>query len=292
MKWFFALNEQSGTYGDYADMIKVAVHTALRYTSLVPYCLYDGQDCALTDWLQGRGVTIIPCRSRFYGGLKALAEARNEARILTFGAGTFLRVEIPKIAAERGFTDEYMLYTDCDIMFLRDVLPDLQSVRPRYFAVAPEADRNNYYAMNVGVMLMNVPALARTDAGLTEFIETFLAELSTPPLGFDQTAYQRYYFPLERGLMRLHVNDRWVRRLGYRLNRVIPYQWDRLPLSLNWKPYWGDIERAALLHFHGPKPQQKDYQNLNLPDAIRGLQSGAYEEMSELWYRHLADANA
>jgi lipopolysaccharide biosynthesis glycosyltransferase len=31
-------------------------------------------------------------------------------------------------------------------------------------------------------------------------------------------------------------------------------EWERLPLSWNWKPYWGWASDAVIVHFHGPKP--------------------------------------
>lgn len=70
MKWFFALNEHGNGFEDYARMLKVAVHTALKYTSLSPNFLYDGKDNNLTAWLKDRGVNIIYCRSSFYEQLE------------------------------------------------------------------------------------------------------------------------------------------------------------------------------------------------------------------------------
>jgi hypothetical protein len=32
-------------------------------------------------------------------------------------------------------------------------------------------------------------------------------------------------------------------------------RWSRLPLEMNWKPYWGWNPDASIVHFHGPKPQ-------------------------------------
>ncbi len=37
MKWFFALNEKGNEFDNYAKMLKVAVYTAQKFTSLNPY---------------------------------------------------------------------------------------------------------------------------------------------------------------------------------------------------------------------------------------------------------------
>ena len=54
MKWFYSLNEAFPTLLDYTALVKVAVHSALIPTSLIPHCLYDGEENSLTDWLRER----------------------------------------------------------------------------------------------------------------------------------------------------------------------------------------------------------------------------------------------
>ena len=63
MQWFFALTEDSTAFRQYAEMIMVAVHTAKKFTSLVPNCIYDGGDNDFTAWLTKHGVRIVPHRS-------------------------------------------------------------------------------------------------------------------------------------------------------------------------------------------------------------------------------------
>src|SRR5512134_1007813 len=121
MKWFFALNEAGYQFDRYAEMVRVAVHTARRHTSLSPYFLYDGLENDLTHWLRDQGVAIVPCRTHVYSGLKALAREHHDPNYLTVGAGAFLRCEIAALAPKLGITDEWVLYTDCDIMFTGDV---------------------------------------------------------------------------------------------------------------------------------------------------------------------------
>src|SRR5437773_2273196 len=121
MKWFIALNHAGQRFGDYADLAKVAVHSAQRFTSMEPYCLYDGPDCDLTDWFQRRNVTILRRRFFLYDRLADVARRRNDPNVLAIGGGAFLRTELPAIAAEAGISDEFVLYTDVDVMFLAEV---------------------------------------------------------------------------------------------------------------------------------------------------------------------------
>ena len=63
MQWFFALTEDSTAFQPYAEMIMVAVHTARKFTSLVPHCIYDGAENEFTAWLMKNDVRIVQHRS-------------------------------------------------------------------------------------------------------------------------------------------------------------------------------------------------------------------------------------
>lgn len=293
MRWFFALNQASGTFPAYAEMVKVAVHTARRHTTLIPHCLYDGAECDLTVWLRDRGVTVIPCRSQFYSALERLAARKGDQYYLTGGAGAFLRLEIPRVAREHGYPDAEALYTDCDVMFLRDVVPDLCAQTPRFFAVAPEGDPTDYRHPNTGVMLMNLSRLTQEDARFLPWTRWYLDTLARHEVDFvwDQSVYQLYYRPFSRLLLTRGVNDLWRRRLAHRLRRLDPPRWNRLPLSFNWKPYWGDAAAAQIVHFHGPKPNDPRCAAGEHPEAlIRGLTGGSYLALSAAWRQALWEA--
>lgn len=264
MRWFFALNQAGGTFPAYAEMVKVAVHTARLHTTLIPHCLYDGAECDLTAWLRDRGVTVIPCRSQFYPALERLAARKGDQYYLTGGAGAFLRLEIPRVAREWGCPDTEALYTDCDVMFLRDVAPELRARTPRFFVVAPEGDPTDYRSPNAGVMLMNLPRLAQEDARFLPWTRWYLDTLERHETDFvwDQSVYQLYYRPFSR-----------------------------LPLSFNWKPYWGDAAAAQIVHFHGPKPNDPRCAAGEHPaPLIRSLTGGSYPALSAAWYQALREA--
>ena len=215
MKWYFALSEASINRADHAwtDLIHCAVASAAANTTLRPFMLYDGQPSAMTRDLESRGVTVIHIRVPFYDELLAHSQAGKS--LIDITSGCYLRTQIPLIEAE----DPYVLYTDCDVLFLKD--PDFSTLRPAFFAVAPEGDREDFVNnMNSGVMLINCEAMRETYSEFENFIARNL------DIGLDQEHYKAFY----RG------------------------KWDRLDNRFNWKPYWGTNPDAVILHWHGPKP--------------------------------------
>lgn len=208
MKWYFACNDKSP---DFFPLIKGAVDSALKNTTLEPHFIYDGVENELTQWLVERGVQIVNHRISFYDSLK---NHYDEAS-LAIASGAFLRCDIPIIENE----DEFVLYTDCDVLFLNDFVTDLA---PEYFACSTQFDKWNFTDFNTGVMLMNVKKLKESHEEFVKYIMSHLDLLST----FDQTAYQIFYGGKNT----------------------------KLPTIYNHKPYWGIDKNAVILHFHGPKP--------------------------------------
>src|SRR5207248_2227848 len=150
MKWYFALTEDSTAFRQYAEMIMVAVHTARKATALEPHCIYDGNENEFTAWLSQHDVRIIPHRSFFREALEELGREKQNPHLAAALSGAFSRIELPEIV--RG--SERILYTDRDVVFLDEVVPELEKNACRYFAVAPESGRDDYVNMNTGVMLM------------------------------------------------------------------------------------------------------------------------------------------
>jgi len=254
MRWFFALNEASASFWDYANLVQVAVHSARQRTSLQPVCLYDGADNALTAWLESVDVPVIRRRTFLHKWVADLAPIPR---------GAYLRLEIPVVCRERGWDDAYALYTDCDVVFLRDPGAALAALQPAFFAAAPEHDRTDFTRFNSGVMWINLAGLAGEQAALESTLRAHLAEAIAPP--YDQAALQRHF-----------------------AGRVDP-----LPPTLNWKPYWGPSDNAFILHFHGPKPALR-YHTLNgrVPDYIRPLATPDFYRACVAWDELLIDALA
>lgn len=208
MKWYFACNDKSQNF---YPLIKGAVNSALKNTTLEPHFIYDGEENDFTQWLREKGVKIIHHKVSFY---EALKNHYNE-NLLNIASGAFLRCDIPIIEQE----DDFVLYTDCDVMFLKDFKNDLN---PKYFACSTQFDKKNFNDFNTGVMVMNVKKLRESHAKFSEFIINNLSILNA----FDQTAYQIFYSSKNT----------------------------KLSTEFNHKPYWGVDDNAFIIHFHGPKP--------------------------------------
>lgn len=217
MKWFFGFNEETEWYDNYVRYIKCAVNSCKRNTNLEPVFMYDGYRGSLTEWLESKGVTVIIAKSPLCSHFKKLQRERGFGASVACGA--FLRVEIPRLMREQGWEDSHVLYTDCDVMFLKNVCFD---ELPDYFSCAPEFNMHNWSYFNSGTMLINVNKMNET---YNEFIEYILNCGDVINQSYDQGCYNDFY----KG------------------------KWSRLNPIFNWKPYWGLSDDARIVHFHGPK---------------------------------------
>jgi hypothetical protein len=215
MNWYFAISESSldRPGHDWRNMIRVAVHSAMNNTQLVPHMIFDGPENDLTRELSLLGVKVIFHRVSIYDSL--MKYGKNIPDYLPIASGAFLRFDIPFIE----MTAKYVLYTDCDVLFLTN--PDFgNAAEPLFFAATAQAARDPLVDMNSGVMLINVEAMRAISSELISFTKKNLH------LGLDQEILREYshgkYTPMD--------------------------------LVLNWKPYWGVNPAAQIIHFHGPKP--------------------------------------
>jgi hypothetical protein len=261
MKWFFGLSEASlSADGLHADCIRVAVMSANRNTRLTPYLLYDGTENRFTDEMRSRGVNIVRHRTTLYDHI--VADKPDDQHFIRVASGALLRIDIPLIEQD----DEFVLYTDCDVMFLKD--PDLEGMRPTYFSVAPEFTRGNYENMNTGVMFINVPNMRLIHE---EFVCSVRKSRISDHAAYDQDFLRAYF----KG------------------------KYDKLPETLNWKPYWGKNDTTEIVHFHGPKPPHikalLDNTGTSVPHSLMELyqkEPNYYEEITRIWYATLADASS
>ena len=262
MQWFFALTEDSTAFPQYVDMLKVAVHTARRFTSLVPHCIYDGGENDFTEWLTRHDVRIIQHRSFLREALAELGRRKGNPHLVAALAGAFSRVELPEMATRLGGATR-VLYTDCDVIFVAEVVPELEANPCEYFAVAPEGTQDDYVNMNTGVMLMNTARLRESLPEFREYVLQNLAALEAE--SWDEAAYRWFYRDTNGPL------------------------WDRLRPELNWKPYWGESAQAKIIHFHGPKPFQQDHIESHWPE-LKSLTGGAYPAQVKRWSELLREA--
>jgi len=264
MQWFLGINEGGPGFEVYCDMAKVAIHTALTRTSLEPHLIYDGTENVFTRWVRSRGVQIIAWRSLLFRQVTDLGQRMRHPGFTAALPGIFLRVDLPAISRQYSI-HERVLYTDCDVMFREDVVDLLAPISCRYFAAAVESDRALPDDMNSGVMWMHLPEMANLDERFRAYVCDNIDEL--PGHSWDQGAYRKFY----------RAPD------GARL-------WDDLPLELNWKPYWEENPRARIIHFHGPKPFQRNYIQSHFPE-LEFLTRGCYSVLCDTWENLLDEAN-
>jgi lipopolysaccharide biosynthesis glycosyltransferase len=259
LKWYCAVAAKTLDFvdSDLRNLIRVAVFSALRNTRLRPHVIYDGADDWFTAELRCMGAKVIFRRSALFDALEQHAgQFHNWLHVMS---GAFLRFEVPVVETQ----EQFALYTDCDVLFLRD--PYFGRDLPEMFAATSQFSTDPAEDMNSGVMLINVPNMRRILPDLLDFSRRSLH------LGLDQEILRAYfqanYLPLDR--------------------------------SLNWKPYWGWGAGAQNVHFHGPKPAaaRKYLMHGELPKdtvwaGLLGQSREGYEAYTRLYYLYFEAMHA
>lgn len=193
MNWYFALSGASidRDHHGWRDMIRVAVHSAKRNTTLKPHLIYDGKDSPFITELRLAGVTVLSHRVTFYDALRD--HAAGHQAYLDVAAGAFLRFDIPLLENREAFA----LYTDCDVLFLQHPVFD-GADRPALFSATSQSAQDPATDMNSGVMVINTKAMRHDYGNLVDFTRQNLMA------GLDQEIlrlhYSGRYQPMDRSL--------------------------------------------------------------------------------------------
>lgn len=248
MKWYAAISSYSSL--DYLEMLEAAIITCRANTKFSINLICNKKWDLLEKIKDKHGINVV-----YYSGevfTSFIKKFQHDERLLGI-AGTYLRADIPIIEEK----DDYILYTDADVIFGDPNIGKIPVPAPEYFAAAPEFDLNNWSYFNAGSMLMNVKNLKADYKRFANFVIPNFETLFNH--AHDQGAYNHLY----KGL------------------------WHRLPPEYNWKPNWGINEKAVVIHFHGPKPKDiKNYfnnslNNVKLDVPVDGL----------ALYKHLIEKN-
>lgn len=255
LKWIFSIFIGNGSKNSYLAMAKVAVTSAQHRTSLDPVCIFNvALDASkevqilaadFLEWLQSREVTIIRHTPKWAHKITETVESGKAAQNIKYSPlykdaammiATFARFDIPIL----GFTDDYVLYTDVDVMFVSDINLASFDVLPEYMLCGTEShkegthdiSKKNFYA-NAGVILYNTRFMRRSHKEFINF--AFSDDSMERGLHYgkfgpgDQGAYNQFY----DGLMTVVASA-----------------------SFNYKPYWEDTmetSHVSIVHWHGPK---------------------------------------
>jgi hypothetical protein len=257
MRWYFAIDE-GGAAGQIGTLARRAVLSARAVGGLEPVLLYYGARGDFTRWMEANGVRVVDTAPRF---LDTLLAAQAAGKYQAHSIGHWLRLAIPQVEAER----DYVLYTDCDILFHRRF--DWDQLRPKIFSAAPEFSPENWNYFNSGVMVLNVAAMRAT-------YQNFENHIKSRMLSGDFFSY----------------DDQLA------LNEAYHGHWQRLDPICNWKPYWPYNPQAVVLHLHGPKPDNLeaialDRWPLSNPTAIFFEKMlNAHSANYLAWSQHLSDS--
>lgn len=227
MKCYFCLTEPDAQNSIYLDLLYVSLKTARQNTTLDLYVLYDGSETGRCyQILKEFDVHII---KHEFSHKNYLEKTYPQDYIKqTYGheisyqkiAETFMRFDIPFIEQE----DEYVFYSDIDVMFLKDFSHDSFPATP-YVAASAEAckDLENMDYFNAGILYLNVQNMRKIS--------------------------EQVFAELEKGCK----NTTNIFDQGY-LNQFCFDKFTKMPLEFNWKPYWGYNENAYIIHMHAMKP--------------------------------------
>lgn len=227
MKCYFALTAPDKNNAVYTELFEVALKSARQNTTLDLYALYDGpKEHPCYTLMEKYAVKIIEHQ---FSHKNDIAKTYTESYLLShYGkvipyeklAGTFMRLDIPFIEK----TDDFVLYSDIDVIFLEDIKEE-DFPKTKYLAAVSEFSKNieddGYF--NAGILFMNIE-------GMKEKASKIFDDLNVGK-----------------------ANETGIFDQGY-LNQYCYNDLQILPLEYNWKPYWGYNEKAKIIHFHGIKP--------------------------------------
>lgn len=285
------------TDGPPDELTRTAVLSALRHTALSPVCLFLGsRTSAMARWLESHDVVMLyhtpawapqlcAAASRDAGTKQRApqgARAQSYARLLA----QLARVELPTL----GFVDPFILYTDTDVLFVRNPTLEMFGPLPSYYSIGvkpeqlrPACTKRSSFLLpeqaephgphrtswlksagckadphqpagSLGVMLLHTPMMRRMHPTFVKhaFSGTMVRHIALAATKAHLRDQEQRIFPKEF--------------LGRALVRAAP--------ALNWMPIWGVNESAVIAHFHGAKPA--DYRRAH--DSIRAAYGSVRSE--------------
>jgi len=220
MKWYTCCNEKGIELG--GECLIAAVHSCLQNTSLTPHLVYSGRDNSFIRYLSSLGVKIFFHRSSFKNAIDAASPRQGFNK--DWAAGNFLRFDIPLLEE----TDDYVLYTDTDVVFCSDILslprPGVIAAANEFLIDAKEI-KEHTEIFNAGVMILNMPILRHLHRSILDL---------TVANDFERGAAGWYDQGILNGLF-----------AGHRV---------QLPPEMNWRPFTKISPRPTIIHFHYLKP--------------------------------------
>ena len=217
-KNFFGFNLNTATR--YSDHIKVSVNSCIQNTDLDTHFMYCGHNEELLNWLESKPIKLIDVSD--YDFIKIISNHKWESdNHLEIAKGAWQRLLIPEVCSNLHITDEHILYTDVDVMFMANVCEPIALDVPR-FACSREGGRGNVY--NTGVMIMNLEYFKQNYTPIIDFV-----------------VQRNFDFPaFDQGALNAYINMIDITILNH--------------LEWNLNSYMNSsLEDCKIFHFHGPK---------------------------------------
>lgn len=232
MKCYFALSDDVSTKDEYYNMLKCTLKSARQNTSLELHCLYDFRGKNSSDIESDRLYDIL---KRYDVNIHIISIDFEKELFNTYTDDYLKKISVTKSSMYSRFLrfmiadiekeDEYILYADTDVIFLKDITLDSFNTLPKTVAVCPEFENTyKYDYFNAGIMLLNIKSYIQAKKKLVEML-------------------------FKKQLAKIECCDQ-----GY-LNSIYENNFEKLDNKFNWKPYWGINEEAVILHLHGLKPK-------------------------------------
>lgn len=247
-KWYFSTNASG--FANNKELMAVAVTSCRENTDLKPICLYNGTVKAHVDFLRGLEVEVVPHGCSLEADLRPAYGDKYDQF-----SGHWLRVDLPEIEPE----DDFVLYTDVDVMFEG---PPLVPVVPPLLAAGPEGRPDDLERPRPGVGALDAllggrglrrlrgkgPRWAPWNRRRAHFSSGVLV-MNLPGL---RGVHQEFLAAIRA---RLRGDFRYPTHDQASFNDFFERSFTPLGAEMNWKPYWGRNDDARIVHFHGPKPR-------------------------------------
>ncbi|KAL1528727.1 hypothetical protein AB1Y20_010060 [Prymnesium parvum] len=183
---------------------KVSIFSALvNAPSLVPYLLYYGHRDSTSLWMEAHGVKVMHVNLTFWEALPEHQRTQRQSNGNVFA--TYGKIDVPRLvdAAGAAHPTGMVLYTDLDVIFMRDLPISALPLSVRYMAATKEPLWNIY---NTGVLWMNASSMTEQHARMVEYARR---------RRFHFTVYEQTWL------------NNYFKKLG----------WDQLPGRLNVAPF-------------------------------------------------------
>jgi lipopolysaccharide biosynthesis glycosyltransferase len=220
------------------------------------------------QWAQDRGahVVVVPELS-FQDQVHVTTTAKSKEKQHSADMGPFLRLDIPLIIEQHrlfdqpGICQQYILYTDADVIFPNPVTRldvallkrDLRASKGEVIVSYGRESGMEAHSFNTGVMVMDAHGFQKEWPHILEYA----------------TAQDR--FPAHDQIL---LNKYFSQSKELQKKRIV------LSLYWNWKPYWklepSSPSQIKAIHFHGPKLQKglEEMGNCDIAEWERNILPG------------------